>query len=208
MPWPPLWRNVRRRERRRHDHPHRPHPPPSQATPKRGGQPSTVGRRVRGASFDGGRLPPGRGSLEGGAMKRPCLVCGIPVAKGSRCFEHQRPTGQQARLGPTSWGERKRRRELVAAWVSENGWVCPGGAGRPPHPSRDLTADHIYPQVHHGEAGPLVVRCRSCNSSLGARPHPGVPPSTGREPRTSPPRHPAPDLYACHTSTGDGDAGR
>jgi hypothetical protein len=41
--------------------------------------------------------------------------------------------------------------------------------GRPAHPSADLTADHAgMVGMGHPEDGPLVVRCRSCNSARAA----------------------------------------
>ena len=49
---------------------------------------------------------------------------------------------------------------------------CPGyheRPGRPAHPSADLTADHAgMVGLGHPESGPLVVRCRSCNSARAA----------------------------------------
>jgi hypothetical protein len=53
-------------------------------------------------------------------------------------------------------------RELVGNW-------CPGWADREPHPAADLTADHAIPVSKGGLHGPLVVRCRRCNSARGAR---------------------------------------
>jgi 5-methylcytosine-specific restriction endonuclease McrA len=63
--------------------------------------------------------------------------------------------------------ERKRRQELVAEHVRLNGWVCPGW-NRSPHPSTDLTADHIVPQAK-GAAPESAIRvlCRRCNGSRG-----------------------------------------
>jgi 5-methylcytosine-specific restriction endonuclease McrA len=86
-----------------------------------------------------------------------CLVCGV-VTRGSRCAEHRIPHRTSA--------EQRRRSEVVAAWVGEYGWLCPGWQ-RPPHPRRDLTADHVVPRSMGGEDGELRVLCRSCNSSRG-----------------------------------------
>lgn len=67
------------------------------------------------------------------------------------------------------WSERLRRQATVRAHVRVYGWVCPGWS-RPPHPARDLTADHVIP-VHTGgdPRGVLAVLCRSCNGSKGHR---------------------------------------
>ena len=65
-------------------------------------------------------------------------------------------------------------RAAVAAWVAQNGWVCPGWRRRP-HPARDLTADHIVPYSQGGRR--LRVLCRSCNSRKG--PKRDDPPVTG-----------------------------
>jgi 5-methylcytosine-specific restriction endonuclease McrA len=73
-----------------------------------------------------------------------------------------------ARKVDRSWRERQRRKRVVAAWVREHGYVCPG-YGRPAHPASDLTADHITPRSGGGEHGPLRVLCRRCNSARGAR---------------------------------------
>ena len=62
-----------------------------------------------------------------------------------------------------------RRRATVLAWVAQHGWICPG-YHRLPHPSKKLTADHVIPRVVVGEAGPLSVLCRSCNSKKRANP--------------------------------------
>lgn len=63
-----------------------------------------------------------------------------------------------------TYAERARRRAAVDAHVAACGHVCPGWRRRP-HPSTDLTADHITPLSAGGrEDGPLRVLCRSCNS--------------------------------------------
>lgn len=57
-----------------------------------------------------------------------------------------------------------RRRETVKAWRGDHGDHCPG-YDRPPHPSSDLTADHVVPVAAGGsEDGPLGVLCRQCNA--------------------------------------------
>ncbi len=64
----------------------------------------------------------------------------------------------------SAW-ETKRRKAVVDAWRAEHGNVCPGWGRQGPHPSSDLTADHVFPIAYGGlEEGPLVVRCRGCNT--------------------------------------------
>jgi hypothetical protein len=59
----------------------------------------------------------------------------------------------------------------VADHRARHGDWCPGvpELRRPAHPSADLTADHLH-EVRLGgaESGPLVVRCRPCNSARSA----------------------------------------
>jgi 5-methylcytosine-specific restriction endonuclease McrA len=58
----------------------------------------------------------------------------------------------------------------IKAHVAAHGWLCPGFE-RSPHPSRDLTGDHILPRSRGGKNIPnnIAVMCRSCNSRKGAR---------------------------------------
>ena len=91
---------------------------------------------------------------------RPCLDCGVPTTR-ARCPRHT-----PAKHGRT-WAERKRRRDTVAAHIAQHGNICPGYQ-RGPHPSDDLTADHLLPRSTHGDKGPLGVLCRSCNAHRGA----------------------------------------
>lgn len=107
---------------------------------------------------------------------RPCLGSTLhpqghtlTTRKGSRCescanhVEAERTRGKRARR-PYTARERTRRAEAVAAHRAEHGDWCPGWQ-RPPHPSGDLTADHVVPVGAGGaEQGDLTVLCRSCNS--------------------------------------------
>ncbi len=71
-----------------------------------------------------------------------------------------------------TYAEQQRRAQAVTDHVAAYGWQCLGLAGHEhqPHPSRDLTAEHVDPvALSHNEAGPLMVICRSLNSALGAR---------------------------------------
>lgn len=105
---------------------------------------------------------------------RPCLDCGT-LTRTTRCPAHTRRTeyartlGKRARRPRIPAAEDKRRSQTVAAWRAAHGDWCPGWH-RPPHPSADLTADHITPVAAGGsETGPLTVLCRSCNSAKAAR---------------------------------------
>jgi len=65
---------------------------------------------------------------------------------------------------------------MLREWKAEHGEFCPGAPdlNHPPHPSRDLTVDHILPLGQGGTHHPsnLRVLCRSANSNRGA-PRPG-----------------------------------
>lgn len=97
------------------------------------------------------------------------------LGPGNRCDEHARELELRRTRGkreqrPYTAPERQRRAEAVAAWRATHGDWCPGWGGRPAHPSVDLTADHVTAVAAGGrEDGPLVVLCRSCNGSKGAR---------------------------------------
>lgn len=108
---------------------------------------------------------------------RPCLGSAInplghTLANGSRCpacAAAQQRVKDTRRPRRRTAAETRRRREAVAAHVDLHGWVCPGWR-REPHPSQDLTADHVVAVGAGGrEEGPLTVLCRSCNSARGSR---------------------------------------
>lgn len=95
----------------------------------------------------------------------PLKVCLAPgcnaLTPAPRCPAHTRHNRSPV--------EARRRAEVVAVWVASHGYVCPGW-GRGPHPSDDLTADHITPVARGGrEDGPLRVLCRSCNGRKADR---------------------------------------
>jgi 5-methylcytosine-specific restriction protein A len=81
-----------------------------------------------------------------------------------------RPTSR-AKQTRQRWATKQAAAAAVRRWVQTNGWVCPGW-NRPPHPSRDLTADHATPLTNGGHptdpANLTVCYCRPCNSSKGA----------------------------------------
>ncbi|HEU4540323.1 MAG TPA: hypothetical protein VFR23_04275 [Jiangellaceae bacterium] len=104
---------------------------------------------------------------------RPCLECGA-LSQGTRCPNHTRsreqPRHQRAKRAkrPYTWAEQQRRAQAVRAWIAEYGYVCPGWH-TPPHPSMDLTADHIVAfAINHDERGDLGVLCRTCNGRKAA----------------------------------------
>ena len=113
--------------------------------------------------------------------RRPCLG----PAPGTPCPTRVLVNGPRCQSCAQQWRRRKEAQrperrthaaiksnaELVAAHRLAHGDWCPGvrSLSIPAHPSADLTADHV-PAVAHGgdELGPRMVRCRSCNSRLGA----------------------------------------
>jgi hypothetical protein len=106
-----------------------------------------------------------------GATRCPAGRLALPGKP--RCAEHQRQADLvKAAKRPTmrSYAETKRRADAVAAHAAVHGWLCLGDQDHQPHPTRDLTADHV-PAVAAGgsECGPLQVRCRPANSRRGAR---------------------------------------
>jgi hypothetical protein len=108
------------------------------------------------------------------SLPRACLGCGVLVRGASRCprCKAGRERAKAARRPDRKRAdETRRRREAVADHRARYGDWCPGVTelGRGAHPSADLTADHIH-EVRLGgaESGPLVVRCRPCNSARSA----------------------------------------
>lgn len=107
-------------------------------------------------------------------MPRAPKVCSEPgcvedTAPGhARCPDHLREKRRLAPLSPTALdrnrnAERRRRAAVVARWVRDHGYLCPGWQ-RPPHAATDLTAAHVT-AVAHGSDGELNgALCRSCNS--------------------------------------------
>lgn len=100
--------------------------------------------------------------MRAAAVSRHCMTCG-QLYQGVHLCE-QKFTRVRSR------GTQRQSRELRAAWVARHGWTCPGWK-RAPHPSRDLTLDHVIPVVEGGQfCGPVRVLCRSCNSARQASP--------------------------------------
>lgn len=103
-------------------------------------------------------------------LLRPCLGCGQTVRGKTRCADCQRQLDQRKNQRRPDLHadahERERRRRAVADHRAIVGDWCPGWAGRPAHPSADLTADHAREVRLGGHVtGRLVVRCRSCNAA-------------------------------------------
>jgi 5-methylcytosine-specific restriction protein A len=88
-----------------------------------------------------------------------CLDC---ARKYQRDRDKRRGTSTQRGYGP-AWG--RLRDQLVAEHVQVHGWNCPG-LNRAPHPSTDLTVDHIVEKVHGGtdDRSNLRVVCTDSNT--------------------------------------------
>jgi hypothetical protein len=103
-------------------------------------------------------------------LRRPCLDCGRPVRGKPRCRDCHAKVDQLKQVRRpdlhSDAKERERRRQVVADHRAIVGDWCPGWERHGAHPSADLTADHVA-EVGRGAdpGGPLVVRCRSCNSA-------------------------------------------
>lgn len=99
---------------------------------------------------------------------KACAEPGCPeLQTETRCTEHRRANDRHKRqfgAKPTEPRDRARRKATVDQHRQQHGDWCPGW-GREPHPSTDLTADHIE-EVTLGGApdGALQVLCRGCNS--------------------------------------------
>jgi 5-methylcytosine-specific restriction enzyme A len=105
-------------------------------------------------------------------LSRPCLDCGARVRGNSRCPACRaiRERLKRARRPERATAQAiQRNAQAVAEHRATVGDWCPGWERHPAHPSADLTADHATEVAAGGrEDGPLVVRCRSCNSARSA----------------------------------------
>lgn len=112
--------------------------------------------------------------------KKPCLDCGQLFTIGTSFIRGDKrkraarcPRCQEQADGRRDLSDpavRRQRKAAVDAWVQAHGWVCPGWR-RDPHPSTDLTADHVVAVASGGNPlGPFAVLCRSCNSRKGSTP--------------------------------------
>ena len=76
-----------------------------------------------------------------------CTVCGVVTSRASsRCTDHARQSNRSRHndLYSTRAWQRLNAR-VLRAWRGEHGDWCPG-FGRPAHPARDLTVDHVVPK--------------------------------------------------------------
>ena len=101
-----------------------------------------------------------------------CVGCGRLTSVGPRCEVCQPAHTQQknARTRHTyqSLAYRALRKRLLAQWRARYGNYCPGDESHPPHPTRDLTLDHIKPLRDGGsllDEANLRVLCRCANSA-------------------------------------------
>jgi len=104
---------------------------------------------------------------------KPCAQPGCPELQyESRCSEHRRVTERYRRQTGTNRAgprDRARRAAAVATHREQYGDWCPGFE-REPHPSTDLTADHIDEVAFGGDDhGALQVLCRGCNGRKAVR---------------------------------------
>lgn len=110
--------------------------------------------------------------------RRPCLDCGRLTTNPSRCDEHQRAwqarqdqrRGSASARGYDSTWRRNVRRALATHRARFGNW-CPGYQIQP-HPSTDLTGDHITSLANGGtnEVTNIQILCRGCNSRKHSRP--------------------------------------
>lgn len=107
--------------------------------------------------------------------RKVCGVCGVVTSRpGGRCGKHARTSrigsGHVVHTDPR-WSALSHR--MIARHVGQYGYVCPGdGAEHAPHPSRDLTLDHVHALADGGapfDPGNTRVLCRGENSTNGAR---------------------------------------
>jgi hypothetical protein len=107
-----------------------------------------------------------------GANGYPCpLHAKVPGGERPRCAAcqqaHKLADLDRRRERRTS-AEIKRARATVRAWIETHGMLCPGvpSLDRPPHPARELSADHLQEVSAGGsEHGPLGVLCPSCQTA-------------------------------------------
>ena len=97
-------------------------------------------------------------------MRKPCLVCGVVTPGPSWCEAHtpvrpprRRPNGRYS----GAWRRASSAARKAQPWCS----LCGS--------TTDLTGDHVIPLARGGDPEPpaeeIVVLCRRCNSSKGAR---------------------------------------
>jgi 5-methylcytosine-specific restriction protein A len=136
---------------------------------------------------------------------RPSVQCGRTVRGKTRCADCQRDLDRRkAQRRPDLHNDQAERRRRAAA-VAEHrillGDWCPGWAGRPAHPSADLTADHVREVAKGGQVhGRLVVRCRSCNSAKAAAAIARAVATMAASPQDGQPTTPRPPKFPTHSA--------
>jgi hypothetical protein len=86
--------------------------------------------------------------------RRPCLTCGR-LTNATRCPACQRTLDR-------AYNDRGYRRLRSEIRAGQHGPCIDCATWH------DLTCDHLIPVTKGGAGGPIVVRCRSCNSRRGA----------------------------------------
>lgn len=92
---------------------------------------------------------------------RPCIDCGVPTAK-TRCPQHDR----------RDIADEKARIQILKHWRDTHGDYCPGtpwcDTPNVPHPTRDLTVDHIKRRRNGGTlTDGHRIMCRTANTRRG-----------------------------------------
>lgn len=104
-------------------------------------------------------------------LLRPCLDCNRLHTNTSRCGSHQQAKRQRYNTAYSDPEYKRNRRILLDDHIARHGWICPGATDldHEPHPSTDLTADHIIPTSEGGTHAldNLRVLCRRMNTSKG-----------------------------------------
>lgn len=102
-------------------------------------------------------------------IPKPCLDC-RELSGNTRCRTHggaPHPTNPAYR----DPAYRRTRNQMIRDHVATHGWTCPGAPerGHLPHPSFDLTADHIISVSEDGtnDRANLRVLCRPENIAKG-----------------------------------------
>ena len=100
-------------------------------------------------------------------FQRPCLNCGVLVAKGNRCATHQSQyiakLDERRKPNRTHYSGDYRKRAKAVRDTAVICWLC----NQPFTPNDPPTADHYYPGTPDS---PLIAAHRSCNSRRGNKP--------------------------------------
>ena len=93
--------------------------------------------------------------------KKPCIVCGVLVTKGSRCPDH--------RLHSPSWEKGNRTDPRLRAYVLHRDRWC-RLCGTSGDPDNRLEADHVIPLAQGGlhHQSNMAGLCRRCHAIKSA----------------------------------------